>query len=179
MMSREDLFRELELLPVWQLRNPVVGINTPETEAAVLPTEAEVSGNQQKSEASTYRFRLIVSEDGQWLFALKQQHSTEAETLFHNMLKAVNVKIGRDVAEAQTVTHVDCVPRVIVLMGEELAQQLLALSQSLVQLRGQPHTINNTPVIVTYAPDDLLQQVADKANAWEDLCLAKATVVHL
>jgi hypothetical protein len=179
MMSREDVLRELELLPVWQLRNPVVI----EKKADSLPTaqhiEQESEGYQAEPHApESVTFRLIASEDGQWLFALAPQQNEVAETLFHNMLKAVAVKIGQDVTKAQPATIADFTPKVIVAMGETIAQQLLT-AQPLTQLRGAVHRLKEVPLVVTYAPDDLLQYPASKASAWEDLCLAKSIIADL
>lgn len=178
MMSREDILRELELLPVWQLRNPVAApkIELTQSEQAIIH---ETIGDEQEAEVSTVSIRLITSEDGQWLFALKPQQTEAAETLLHNMLAAVAVKVGQDVAETPIISIADFQPKVIVAMGEDVAQQLLALTQPLAQLRGKTHELKETPVIVTYAPDALLQNTADKAHVWADLCLAKFTIAHL
>lgn len=176
MINREDILRELELLPVWQLRHPVAVETTTDSSQSAQQESADYP---TKKLASPFTFRLVASDDGLWLFALQSQHDEEAETLFHNMLKAVAVKIGQEVNEAQSTTMADYKPKVIVAMGEFIAQQLLSLDLPLPQLRGVVHTLKQTSVIVTYAPDDLLQNGADKANAWEDLCSAKRIVTTL
>lgn len=178
MMSREDVLRELELLPVWQLRNPIAAPATELTQPEQASIQ-ETVGDVQQAEVPSASVRLMASEDGQWLFVLKPQQSEAAETLLHNMLTAVAVKVGQDLAEAPIATIADYQPKVIVAMGEDVAQQLLALTHPLAQLRGKAHTLNETPVIVTYAPDALIQNTADKANAWADLCFAKFTIAHL
>jgi len=180
MMSREDVLRELELLPVWQLRHPITetALATELAQSEQVISQERMS-NEQPAEVPSIRVRLIASEDGQWLFVLNPQQAETAETLLHNMLAAVMVKVGQDIAEAPITTIANFQPKVIVAMGECVAQQLLALTQSLTQLRGKAHVLNETPLIVTYAPDDLLQNTADKANAWADLCLAKFTIAHL
>jgi uracil-DNA glycosylase len=38
------------------------------------------------------------------------------------------------------------------------------------------HAYEGVPLIVTYHPAYLLRQPADKAKAWEDLCLAASVV---
>jgi DNA polymerase len=178
MMSREDILRELELLPVWQLRNPVAAPATELTqlEQAVIQ---ETIGDEPEAEAPSVSIRLMASEDGQWLFVLKPQQSEAAETLLHNMLTAVAVKVGQDVIETSITTIADFQPKVMVVMGEGVAQQLLALTHPLAQLRGKAHTLNKTTVIVTYAPDDLLLNPTDKASAWADLCHARFTIANL
>ncbi|MDP1692605.1 MAG: uracil-DNA glycosylase [Burkholderiaceae bacterium] len=67
-------------------------------------------------------------------------------------------------------------PRIILAMGRFAAQALLASDEPLGRLRGRIHQYHGVPVVVTYHPAYLLRSLADKARAWEDLCLA-ATVV--
>ncbi len=68
-------------------------------------------------------------------------------------------------------------PRIILAMGRFAAQALLASTEPLGKLRGRAHAWRGVPVIVTYHPAYLLRTPADKARAWEDLCLA-ATLVE-
>jgi DNA polymerase len=43
-------------------------------------------------------------------------------------------------------------------------------------MRGRVHRYRGVPLIVTYHPAYLLRNLPDKAKAWEDLCLARATM---
>jgi uracil-DNA glycosylase len=70
-------------------------------------------------------------------------------------------------------------PRLIVAMGRFAAQSLLKTTASIASLRGRLHEYQNVPVIVTYHPAYLLRSLPDKAKAWNDLCLAKATYQKL
>ena len=76
-------------------------------------------------------------------------------------------------------------PKMILAMGRYAAQALLANTVSnpvppLGQLRGTVYQYNvdgqGIPVVVTYSPANLLRSPADKAKAWADLCLAKASL---
>ena len=72
-------------------------------------------------------------------------------------------------------------PKMILAMGRYAAQALLAQTVSnpvppLGQLRGAVHHYQGIPVVVTYSPANLLRSPADKAKAWADLCLAKASL---
>jgi uracil-DNA glycosylase family 4 len=67
-------------------------------------------------------------------------------------------------------------PRVILAMGRFALQQLLRSDEAVGRLRGRVHTYEGVPLIVTYHPAYLLRQPADKAKAWEDLCLAASVV---
>ena len=67
-------------------------------------------------------------------------------------------------------------PRIILAMGRFAVQSLLRSSEPVGRLRGRVHQYHGVPVIVTYHPAYLLRNLADKARAWEDLCLALDTL---
>lgn len=67
-------------------------------------------------------------------------------------------------------------PRIILAMGRFAVQSLLRSDQPIGRLRGQVHRYHGVPLIVTYHPAYLLRNPADKALAWSDLCLARATL---
>lgn len=226
LMSREDMLRELELLPVWQLRTPlkakaqvadaaapaviepqpavsespaieVIAIESPVTEpmppdslpeavplqemevaesfetAAVLaPVSAPVSEQVRSSP-----LRLLLSEDSAYAFLI-EPYSCEgdAETLLKNMIRAMQASYRVDVTDAVDKVFIGHAPRLIISFGAEPANLLLGKTRGLVEWRNtqqetQPR-YENIPLIVTYHPAQLLQNPADKVNAWHDLCLA-------
>ena len=57
-------------------------------------------------------------------------------------------------------------------MGRFAVTQLIGSDAPIGRLRGQVHQWRGVPVVVTYHPAYLLRQPADKAKAWDDLCLA-------
>lgn len=63
-------------------------------------------------------------------------------------------------------------PRIIVAMGRFAVQALLRTGDAIGRLRGRVHEYEGVPLVVTYHPAYLLRQPADKAKAWDDLCLA-------
>ncbi len=63
-------------------------------------------------------------------------------------------------------------PQVILALGKFAVHALLRSSEPIGRLRGRVHRYQGTPVIVSYHPAYLLRNPADKARAWEDLCLA-------
>jgi uracil-DNA glycosylase len=68
-------------------------------------------------------------------------------------------------------------PKVIFAVGRFAIQTLLAeqgalASQPLGKLRGSVYRYHGVPVVVSYHPQLLLRNSADKAKAWADLCLA-------
>jgi uracil-DNA glycosylase len=69
-------------------------------------------------------------------------------------------------------------PLLLLAMGRFAAQALLGTDEAIGKLRGRVHERRGVPVIVTYHPAYLLRTLADKARAWDDLCLA-ASVLEL
>ena len=63
-------------------------------------------------------------------------------------------------------------PRIIVAMGRFAVQALLRTGDAIGRLRRRVHEYEGVPLVVTYHPAYLLRQPADKAKAWDDLCLA-------
>jgi DNA polymerase len=67
-------------------------------------------------------------------------------------------------------------PTLIVALGKSAATTLLNAEATIASLRGRVHRYQGVPLVVTYHPAYLLRNLPDKAKAWEDLCLARATV---
>jgi uracil-DNA glycosylase family 4 len=67
-------------------------------------------------------------------------------------------------------------PRLILAMGRFAVRALLHTNEPIGRLRGRVHRYQGVPLVVTYHPAYLLRNLADKARAWEDLCLAARTV---
>jgi uracil-DNA glycosylase len=70
-------------------------------------------------------------------------------------------------------------PKVILAMGRFAVQALLRSDEAIGRLRGRVHRYQGVPLVVTYHPAYLLRNPADKAKAWDDLCLAAATMASL
>ena len=64
-------------------------------------------------------------------------------------------------------------PGIIFAVGRFAAQALLDTEEPIGRLRGRVHRYRGIPVVVSYHPAYLLRNPADKAKAWEDLCLAR------
>ncbi len=176
MMDREDLLRELELLPIWRLRKQSNG------NVSVTPPHSVQTENKEQShkpDKPQLSLRLISSVDNDWLFLLKQTVDEEAEQLLKNILKAIGVVVEQDTILTDTMQLSALQAKVIVVMGEFEAQQLLDNALTIKQLRGKTHMLVDRPVVVTYSLQHLLTNLPDKAMAWEDLCLAKLTIANL
>ncbi len=176
-MTREDVMRELELLPVWTLRAPLptqsaVESKQPITEAAVVEQLAIEVPIVTESPAL-----LIASEDKKWVFVLPAELSAQAADLFNNILRALHINKTQTSHSQQLAPDIAILDAgVIVAMGEAMAQQLLTSTESIESLRGKVHVVNGLQVIATYHPDELLQSPANnapnKAKTWDDLCRA-------
>lgn len=70
-------------------------------------------------------------------------------------------------------------PQIIITLGSDAAQALLQLNTAINKLRQQVHYYQETPLIVTYHPADLLRTPHLKKGAWEDLQLALSTFNQL
>jgi len=67
-------------------------------------------------------------------------------------------------------------PRLLLAMGRFAAQSLLRTDEPIGKLRGRVHRWRGIPVVVTYHPAYLLRSLAEKARAWDDLCLAASNL---
>ncbi len=172
MMTREDMLRELELLPVWQLRKPEaikVQAQRP-VEAEVLITATTLA--QQKM------ITFIVSENGNWLFVLDAPlQSDEEAQLLRNIFKAMHLQMQAEksqqlmpdfLSKLQANYPIKC----IVTMGETATQAILQTDEILEKLRGKLHSVAGVKLAPTYDIRHLLQALPDKAKTWHDLCLA-------
>lgn len=205
MMTREDMLRELELLPVWRLRNPLamqielvqevsmseISVNetsVQDAESVLMPSlsaAAEVlvvdSSAATLPETVPQLFRHVSSDDGNWLFVLKNQALLADEALLLcNIFMAMGIRANP--VEANTVSdHLSQAgqAKLVVAMGEHVAQHLLQSTEILANLRGTVHDLQAVALVVSYDLAHLLQVVADKEKSWDDLCLAMQTMRRL
>ncbi len=163
-VTREDVMRELELLPVWQLRTPVMR----PVEVAQKMAEEQVEIIALTPPVAETNFYVVVSDDKNWAFVLPEALTGAALVLFNNILLALQL----NKTHTETLANVANM-KVIVAMGELLAQQLLNSVEPIDALRGKTHSYQGAPLIATYHPNDMLRNLPNKAKTWDDLCLAK------
>ena len=149
-LSREDILRELELLPVWQLRKPLPEVVQPiatvtAVEKATATAESIViektSAENKPTKIATQLLRHVASNDGRWLFVL-ENHALSADetTLFNNMLRAMRIQSQPAVQADNTMDLVKANnTQWVIAMGEAVAQTLLQSTAPLTSLRGQLH----------------------------------------
>ena len=190
-MTREDVLRELELLPIWTLRAPLINQAVVEPIQAIPVEEATLELVEpivieqvlieealiEPSAAVSSPAVFIISDDKKWAFVLPAELTGQAADLFNNILRALHINKTQTSHTQQLVKELaNLEVGVIVAMGEEMAQQLFASAQTLENLRGKIQTVNGLPIMATYHPNELLQQALNKAKTWDDLCLAMDTV---
>ena len=191
-MDRNDLLRELELLPAWQLKTGAqVTVKAPDitliADSENLNVE-KISAVQQHLLPETTNAQTIHGVSKQkvavlvYLHLPKTEHfyASEAGLLLDNMLKAIQLKRGSDVAivfdssELQTYEA-----KFYLALGEKAAGQLLANNAPLLELRGKLQKQADKQVIVSHELAHLLLQPLSKREAWQDLKLLKTALNHL
>jgi uracil-DNA glycosylase len=118
----------------------------------------------------------------------------DAGRLLDNMLRAARLNRAGAVRFAPLVRHAaadesveefsaaltlllaQAQPDVVLVMGRLAALALLSSSEPFGKLRGRIHILQGVKTIVSYDAAYLLRAPADKARAWDDLCLAMSVV---
>lgn len=185
-MSREDMLRELELLPIWQLRSPLPPQSIPDT-AASLPAAAvspepsiETAPVEEITAPVQQMLRVMLADDGILGIVMMPQPEADSnqseETLLTNMLHAMRFKPQSDKVFSADQLGDGFSPQIIISLGADAANTLTGQNQTLESWRSRqqetPALFNDTPLIVTYSPAHLLLNTQDKKYAWADLCLA-------
>lgn len=70
-------------------------------------------------------------------------------------------------------------PRIVLALGRFAVQSLLGSDEPIGRLRGRVHRYEGRPLVVSYHPAYLLRNPADKARVWDDLCLARETLLSV
>lgn len=142
------------------------------------PDEADDAGGEPM--AGSDAGRLL----DRMLLAAGQGRSGDAATAFVTPLVKCRPPRGRaplpaelEACEAVLAAQVALLrPRLVLAMGLQAARRLTGLAEPLGRLRGRVHHWRGLPVVATYHPAYLLRSPADKAGAWDDLCLARRTM---
>lgn len=182
MMTREDMMRELELLPVWQSRAPAANVESKPDPIVQLVVEATKDGLEtieKLAEISTSVFMdtpiftHIASEDGEYLFVMPSDAmSAEEQLLFQNICKALRIKTKPAVTSSDILAVIsDTQTKLLLVMSEKVAQIILQSTEPIAHLRGKPHQLHGVALVATYDLSYLLQNPADKAKVWRDLCM--------
>jgi hypothetical protein len=171
-MTREDILKELELWPLWTLKQ-VLPVPVSVLEALEVFSQERIENTVLVATIVEVSLTLkaFESEDGLCLMLHASQDFTqEEETLWANICKAMGVNttlIQRDLPIKDLLNMRS--PAVIIIFGEDAAQTMLQSNNSIDDLRSTQHGYHEIPAIVTYDLKHLLQQLQDKGKAWDDL----------
>ena len=193
-LTREDMLRELELLPAWKLNQPISTTSKVAAEAAAVQ-EAEATPVPESVQNTAPDIanmdwdalnQYVIGagdQNADWLFVTDVAIEGDAGVLLDKMLIAIQLQRGKNVYLTQLselpyfkrqLALIQ--PKLVFAFGEKAAQTLLASQVPLDSLRGKLHQYEGFDLIASYAPAHLLTQTQDKAKAWADLCLARDTV---
>ena len=218
MLSRDDIFNEMGIGPVWRLRDAP-------GDAPRDPGSAPIRSWEQLADAvahctacklhgtRTQGVLGVGDRNAEWLVvgeapgadedAQGEPFVGEAGKLLDAMLAAIGLSRSKNVyitnvlksrppgnrdPEADEVAacmpylqaQIELIqPKIILALGRFAAQSLLGTDETVGHLRGRAHAFQGVPLVVTYHPAYLLRKPTDKARAWEDLCLARRTMLSL
>ncbi|MDB5870290.1 MAG: phage polymerase-related protein [Polaromonas sp.] len=178
---------------------PVRSASTPAAPDSRLPDPALAStqASWHLGDAQTLYAQTAQAGGGRWLVLAETPASALARPVFDgdagrllgNMLRAARLDQAEAVllaplvrqgvaATAQALSArlallvLEARPDVVLVMGRLAALALLQSSEPFGKLRGRVHALHGIQTIVTYDAPYLLRVPADKARAWDDLCLA-------
>ncbi|AYQ27988.1 MULTISPECIES: uracil-DNA glycosylase family protein [unclassified Polaromonas] len=168
--------------------------------------EAAATGTWSMGEAQALYADVAHGEGSRWLVLAETPAAAlqrgpfnpfegEAGKLLDNMLRAARLNkagvvllaplargaaagagTGTGLPEALPALVAAARPDVVLVMGRLAAQALLQSSEPFGKLRGQVHGLHGAKTVLTYDATYLLRNAADKAKAWDDLCLAMSLV---
>ena len=203
-LTREDMLRELELLPVWRLNSPLDAHQqtkqeeTPSISPVASPIEAKIEMQIEVEEIvpqdtaspdianmdwAELKQHVAGSGDqnADWVFVGDVPADGDAGILLDKMLIAIQLQRHKNVYLSQ-LSEPDyfnrqialIAPKLIIAFGEKATQVLLGSNEPLDALRGTVHQYQGVALVVSYAPSHLLEHTQEKAKAWADLCLARS-----
>lgn len=193
-LTREDMLRELELLPAWKLNQsssptPQEVIQAPVIQEAEVTPALPVPESVQASVPDIANMDWAAlnqyvtgsgDQNADWLLVSDGAIEGDSGILLDKMLIAIQLQRGKNVyltqlSEPQYLKRQVALiqPKLIFVFGEKAAQTLLNSQAPLDDLRGKVHQYEGVDLVASYAPSHLLTQTQDKAKAWADLCLAR------
>ena len=172
------MLRELELLPAWKLRVPVEAALTQKVQVEKIEVADVATTDPSKPvKAHATQYEITMSQDQHWAFVCEldlpegRVDNDLQSTLFNNILHALSIE---NPSKIQAESIVELQAKMIVAMGEGVAQVLLNTQDALENLCGKLHAAGTAYIIATYDLTHLLNYPLDKAKVWQDLCLARS-----
>lgn len=184
-MTREDMLRELELLPVWTL-NPAFAERQVATQTdAIEPIQpepiqpiSEVAAvtvpAMETPEPAIVQAPIKAKKAIAWLLycPLDTRSDQDALTLLQNMVRAMQL-VSTDYQIVHEAVASDAFqPERTLIFGVEAAKTLLDMD--IESISQQPYEHLQSPCWVVHHPKVLLENTALKRDAWQIMCAAKA-----
>ena len=114
-----------------------------------------------------------------WIIGESMETNPQAEKLLNNMLSSIG--LNRDKFQLQTTLSDQLLqdinahpPLFILAMGDAAVRFLFNQDASTNHLRGTSHAFHQIPLVVSYHPLDLLNNPANKKQAYQDLLRIQA-----
>lgn len=201
-LAREDMLRELELLPVWRLRAPVdvvlpasagltpampaaegqVGKNAvalPETvitEPVItvpLADDTPISVSAIEVESPEVISEPLIQSP--WFLLCPQTSEAPAQQLLQNIVHALKLPSEALHIAQQTMKVTQVQSRFCILFGLEAANVFLGASHAdIASVRGQLLTHGEMTYVITHHPHAMLENPLLKKEVWHDICLLLA-----
>ncbi|MFT7776882.1 uracil-DNA glycosylase [Roseateles sp.] len=164
-----------------QRRNAVFGNGALEQVQWLVVTDPPDESDDASGEASGGEAGRLLDR---MLLAVGQRRGGDATSAFVTPIVKCRPPRGRapqppelEACEAVLAAQIELLrPRLVLALGLQAARRLTGLAEPLGRLRGRVHRWRGLPVVVSYHPAYLLRSTADKAGAWDDLCLARRTM---
>ena len=184
-MTREDMLRELELLPVWTL-NPAFAERQIATQTDAIErsqpepiqpiSEVAAVTAMETPEPPIVQASIKAKKAIAWLLycPLDNGIDQDALTLLHNMVRAMQlVSTDYQIVHEAVASHA-FQPERTLIFGVETAKALLNVDVKLEDISQQPYEHLQRPCWVVHHPKMLLENPALKREAWQIMCAAKA-----
>lgn len=203
-LTREDMLRELELLPVWRPRIAAVAplpsieiqpsapvaaeSRTEETLVMVrdeaptepvnmpaMPADPQLVETSVTAETKTAESGSESLIQSPWLLLCPQAGDDAAQTLLQNIMRALKLPAEVVLLHQQNISCVQVQSRFCVLFGLEAANHFLGTAHTdIAMVRGQVLRQGDMCCVITHHPQAMLAQPALKKDVWHDLCLLLA-----
>jgi DNA polymerase len=186
-MTREDILRELELLPMWKL-NPhaTLPVNQPPQQSSqpaqlaaeplvALEVALEATTEETVHTPPSAHLETTAKLNIAWLLFCPKlpNQQDDCSVLLANIIKAMQLLQTEYVLvdNAQDLTQYQA--QKTLLFGLQAANALFASQHQDIELvRGQAHAYQAGFSWATYHPMQLLQDPSLKRQAWQDICSA-------
>lgn len=179
-VTREDILRELELLPVWRARQPMPATHDapqPEAPAPEIEKQETTPHIENATQAPVEVERTAI--DWVLLYQANASQPQAAQALVQNIANAMRLSPSDVVLLTDHEQLKQYQAKTVVLFGQAMTDALLGeSSQPISTLRGKSATyprVSEANVWVTEGITEMLADASLKKQVWQDLQAAMAS----